>query len=496
MKGRTNISGGGMNINADVENFTVASGSNVTAGNFVQYKMEESDKKYDSNSGYENGTKQKVIACGNSRYVSRYVNNSYINTYRFNLIDVSNGFKVLSAISIQNSYAPDFCILQDGKLAVCYTEKERTYTIRIYDISENFLLLNTYELTDENINVLSTGLHITTVGNSKIVISKYNSAMLCNYENGVIGEYLYVDLGINHESEYSYQVYRGSENDWSLFSTEENGIVVFATFRHFSGELPTSYPETLHYMCYFKIEGNSVNLINKKSIHGGKYLNQFIWGNISGLNGKILFSTGSKDENIKENVSYETKVYYVENDIVVESQSIDLFEYIKDIFLDNSTTILNSANGEYSSGTAQYVKDNVFYVAVLKQTSVYSNSKFKVAIVRIEYEKNTDKFSVSNSVYFENENAISSKSFICYYGYGQFFESEDGDVYYLYETGNRDTLEKTGRWMMKLTYRNGVLEIGENTGMVENFTGIGAAIGVAKQSGKPGDVIEIYTPKV
>lgn len=188
MKGRTNISGGGMNINADVENFTVASGSNVTAGNFVQYRMEESDKKYDSNAGYENGFKQKVVLCGNNRYVSRYANNSNGSIYRFNLIDVSDGFKVLSAISIQNGYPPDLCMLGDGNLAVCYVDKEKTYTVRIYDISEKFSLLNTYELTDENINVSATAnLHIAEVG-GRIIIANYNNALICNYENGVVGE--------------------------------------------------------------------------------------------------------------------------------------------------------------------------------------------------------------------------------------------------------------------------------------------------------------------
>lgn len=495
MKGRTNISGGGMNINADVENFTVASGSNVTAGNFVQYRMEESDKKYDSNAGYENGFKQKVVLCGNNRYVSRYANNSNGSIYRFNLIDVSDGFKVLSAISIQNGYPPDLCMLGDGNLAVCYVDKEKTYTVRIYDISEKFSLLNTYELTDENINVSATAnLHIAEVG-GRIIIANYNNALICNYENGVVGEYSYANFGISHDSEYSYAMFGGSGNNWSFYSTGENGIIVFASFHHYTGNLPTSAPETLHYLCYLTIVDGTATLINKKRINGGMYLNKFVWGNIFGLNGKILFSAGNKEENNEDNVSYETKIYYVENNIIVESQSIDLFECVKDIFSDNSTTISNGVYGRYSSGTAQYVKDNVFYVAVLKQTYVYSNSKFKVAIVRIEYDKNTDQFTVSNSVYFESENALSSTSYIYYYGFGQFFESENGDVYYLYETGNKATLEKTGRWLMKLTYKNGILEIGENTGMVENYTGIGASIGVAKQSGKSGDVIEVYTPK-
>lgn len=499
MKGRTNISGGGMNINADVENFTVASGSNVTAGNFVQYKMEESDKKYDSNSGYTDGARKKVIPCGNNRYVARYANNSSIDLFKFNLIDVSNGFKVLSTVSIQNNYAPDFCVLQDGKLAICYSESGGPYTVRIYDISTKFLLLNTYELEDEQLTTAGY-LHITTVGESKILLSKFNKSLICDYSFGEIKEFMYADLGVSHDTRYDYGVHSNGANDWSMFPAGENGIIIFSTF-YTSGSLPTDEPRTIHYICFLEIEGYTARLIDRKRIDNGKYLNQFIWGNIFGLNGKILFSIGSTSENDEDDVTYVTKMYYVENDTIVESQSIDLFDCVIDAFSEIGTDIIShKANGEYSSGTAQYIKNNVFYISVLKQPGYgygkpYYNPKFRTAIARVEYNEDIDEFNVSNVVYFENENTVGT-NYSYYYGFGQFFESENGDIYYLYETGNNSTLEKTGRWMMRLTYKNGILEIGENTGMVENYTGSGAAIGVAKQSGKSGDVIEVYTPKV
>ena len=50
MKGRTNISGGQLTLNATTEEFQVADGQSITAGNFVQYEMKENMEKYDENS--------------------------------------------------------------------------------------------------------------------------------------------------------------------------------------------------------------------------------------------------------------------------------------------------------------------------------------------------------------------------------------------------------------------------------------------------------------
>ena len=49
MKGRTNISGGQLTLNATTEEFQVADGQSITAGNFVQYEMKENMEKYDEN---------------------------------------------------------------------------------------------------------------------------------------------------------------------------------------------------------------------------------------------------------------------------------------------------------------------------------------------------------------------------------------------------------------------------------------------------------------
>ena len=90
MRGRTNVGGGGAaEIYADTEIFTVAEGSNVTAGNFVQYKLTSDDRKYDT--GYSageyiynsNNKFPKVIPIGNGRYIRRYKNNSENNYMHF-----------------------------------------------------------------------------------------------------------------------------------------------------------------------------------------------------------------------------------------------------------------------------------------------------------------------------------------------------------------------------------------------------------------------------
>ena len=50
MRGRTNITGGGMNLNATVDEFTVAEGNDITSGDFVEYYTTVSERTLISSS--------------------------------------------------------------------------------------------------------------------------------------------------------------------------------------------------------------------------------------------------------------------------------------------------------------------------------------------------------------------------------------------------------------------------------------------------------------
>lgn len=507
MKGRTNISGGGMNIHADTENFTVASGSNVTAGNFVQYKNEKSDRKYDTNYGFggnfvdSGNSAQKVIPCGENRYVRRYQNNGETNMFWFNLIDVSNGFRVLSSLSISSTNLPSFCLLDDGNIAICYMPAINIFAVRIYNIKNAFGLLNSYEFSNESVGE-ADATHIIQLGNSKIVIIKMNNCFLCDYSEGVITNNFYLDLGftsaINGTSGETVQL---GENDWNLYAVGYDKFIIFPLFKRSSKYEP----------CIFlaRITENKVAILDEvdgyeENTHGN--LNRALWGNAYGINGKVLFSVGGNDSHatgaVDSESSYEyfnTRIYYEQNENIVRTSDNNLFEISISAFEDLKVENKSLEPTIKSSGTAQYVKENVFYVSICPRLEYfkgynqgygYIDSNSRTAIYRVEYDQNSGMFNTSNIVTFDgNVNGYK-------FGFGQFFESESGDVYYLYEAQSSNSYEKTGRWLMKLTYKNGILEIGENTGMVENYTGSGAAIGVAKQSGKAGDVIEVYTPKV
>lgn len=507
MKGRTNISGGGMNINADTENFTVANGSNVTAGNFVQYKLEPSDKKYDTNSGYgdsfyDSGNEApKVLPCGNNKYVRRYKNNGETNIFWFNLIDVSNGFKVLSSFSISSTNLPSFCLLDDGNVAVCYMTQDNTFTVRIYSIQTVFLLLNTFELTNENIGEIGA-THIAQIGNSKIIISRMNKLLVCNYASGTIAEDFYAELDSSYiyNDTYTLSPVLYGDNDWNLYPVELDKFFIFPTYMH--------HTSTMTYTAYIcelmQIEGNDAKKIDKTIVlktNNGQpssqlryerfYLNGALWGNAYGIGGKILFSQGCINNTGTSNDFFLTRIYYAQDNYIMQTSNLDLLELSKSAFSDLPSDVTNGSYSSSASGTAQYVKENVFYVSLqpLGRPGNGQNPKSRAAIYRVEYSPENGIFTQSNIVTFEGDAQNYN------FGYGQFFESEDGDIYYLYETRASGNYAKTGRWLMKLTYKNGILEIGENTGMVENYTGSGAAIGVAKQSGKAGDIIEVYTPK-
>lgn len=505
MRGRTNVGGGGVGIYADTENFTVAEGSNVTAGNFVQYKMEGDDRKYDTNVGLGNnffGSENqapKVLPCGNNRYVRRYKNNNEENITWFNLVDVTDEFSVLSSFSINSENLPAFCILDDGNIAVSYMKENNTITVEIYSTLGFFTKLSTYQLTNENIgNVGNT--HITQLGNSKILVNNLNNFFICTYLYGEITENKYASV---EKKQLTFAAKALYDNDWNIYSSGKNAFILFQAFY--------SVKNTLEgYYCVLvgeeegnleEIDSESISFdINNQSQNS---LNTCLWGNAFGINGKVLFSEGDAGRyDIRD--AFETKIYYCKDVSIMQSS---VFNPMKET---ESEGIFELSSGidtfTSTSGTAQYVKEDVIYVAVCpqgtylenNQSGAIRNEKNKTAIYRAEYNPNNGIFKKSNTVTFETEGIYENGAYrgAIFSGFGQFFESENGDVYYLYETSANTRYKKSGRWLMKLSYKDGVLSIGESTGLVENYNGSGAAIGVAKQSGSAGQEVEVYVPKV
>lgn len=498
MKGRTNISGGGMNINANVENFQVAEGSNVVAGNFVQYKMASDDRKYDTNVGYgsdyanSNNEAPKVLPCGNNRYVRRYKNNSEENITWFNLIDVSNGFKVLSTFSIASDNLPAFCLLSDGNIAVCYMTSTTTIEVRIYNIVDSFAQLNNYDFTTE-IAGNSKLSHITQIGNSKIIVNNENHFFICNYSSGEITGNQYTQL---EELATARSIY---DNDWNTYAVGEDKFILFRTFYSYD-RVDKGYLMNDYYCSLIKVleDGSALetldNILLDSSGSVGMSLNTFLWGNAFGINGKVLFSEGNGGNGSYKS-AHETKIYYVQNDKILQTSTLNpLIELESEGIFLPSNVVFSDARG---SATAQYAKEDVIYISVCahieRSGGQGENDACKTAIYRMEYSTKMGEFTRSNIVTFEGEE--DSGVYTYKFGFGQFFESDSGDVYYLYETTSSSGYEKQGRWLMKLSYKDGILTMGNSTGMVENYDGSGAAIGVAKQSGKPGDIIEVYTPK-
>lgn len=483
MKGRTNISGGQLTLNATTEEFQVADGQNITAGNFVQYEMKENMEKYDENSSYYNYFHSsddvgKVVFCGNDRYILRYVNRNERDNFIFNLIDVRDGFHVLSVFSIKSSYniTPAFCLLNDGNIAIAYGSRD--IVVEIYRIESEFELIRNYE-----ISASGSVRDIVQLGNSKIIISMYEDIVICDYANGTIEnnrEILNILGGISSSSAINVR-------SWNLFPDGENRFFLYGVNGN-NG----AYSDTLF---LFEENSNEVEKIDEIRMSGTGKPNNALWGNISCINGKVLYSLGdsSKETSLAKDY-YLTKIYYSNAEKISVTAGIDLLQNVRSSFsdLENYESLFTKTDGRYSSGTAQYVKENVFYAAVLPASSTI-NENSRTAIFRIEYEEKLKRFRTSNVVTFETGQGG-------YYGYrsgyGFFFESSSGDAYYLCETASSEPYDydKTGRYLLKMKYKNGILEMGEDTGYIENYTGK-TAIGVAKQSGTAGQRIEVYIPK-
>lgn len=499
MRGRTNVLGGAdgeLILGAEIQNFTVAQGNNIVAGNFVQYEIKESDTRYDGSYGYgryffkSNGNRNFVLPCGNNRYIVQYVDATNLNIWFFVLVDVGNGFNTLSTISIYNAYTPHFCNLNDGNMALIYMESENSFTINIYDIQQSFQLISTYHLFDENIGSIGTA-GIGQIEDTRIIVMKGWAIFACNYLSGNISGHILLEIS-QAEKPFDYYA-QNSYFDWVPYPVGENKFICF-----------TAFSDSNRHSMLFEVEGTSLNVIedNSSLFPQYSYIGNNVWG-LGFLDGKMLYTkTGKPAESptVGTNVIDYWKAYvlYVNNNKIMQSSEIDIYQIVANVF-ENLPIYDFYPVDTYSSGTIQFARVNVIYAAVMPywyqvygSYTTIGNPHCRTAIIRIEYNPNTGVFSNSNIITFESEDSFGERN-ARRFGFGKFFENENGDAYYLYETYESGT-GKTGRWLMSLNYKNGILEMGERTEYVENYNGK-TAIGVAKQSGKSGDKIEVYVPK-
>ena len=124
MRGRTNITGGGMNLNATVDEFTVAEGNDITSGDFVEYYTTVSERTLISSSmSILNHTKT-----GNGLCLGISDNVLYL------FEETISGLEIVGAY---NDYVvSDYELLTDGTVAICV--KGRPFVIRLKIIEKRF----------------------------------------------------------------------------------------------------------------------------------------------------------------------------------------------------------------------------------------------------------------------------------------------------------------------------------------------------------------------
>ena len=172
MRGRTNIGGGGIAINATVEQKTIKSG-NIIAGDFVEY-FKESEYieqtqliefvfgigEYDiarigsTVTAFKNGRQIATYAGYNCQCISKY--NNFIlfldtNNYILGVLSVSdNGFELVSSVEISHQHSPNaqYMAIAGGGGKVCYwtvvnsSGSSYYFAAGVADISNNGALSN------------------------------------------------------------------------------------------------------------------------------------------------------------------------------------------------------------------------------------------------------------------------------------------------------------------------------------------------------------------
>lgn len=430
MRGRTNITGGGMNLNADVQEFTVASGKNVVSGDFVSYYTTVSEKALISSpfSTYDHtdiGNGLCIVLSNNILYLLKLTENG------LEIVDAYNDYTTI-----------DYALLSDGSIALCI--EESPYLIRVSVSSERFGYVCSVSGEPSDIFAGLTAYYVSEHNGELYLFSSKNSDSYLR-----LSVYLF---DVSNSSKITYKI-------------------TIASDKYFEN---------------WKMSGNNGEYRHRiyKPIFVGDYLFAFSDTNYDDSLNKIFIDKNAPSIELVGAIKYSyaipEKIFaFYDKYLLWKRQGVQPVYCLYNIKTDAITTYELKNFGFAVSGTyttdinTSLVGDGGFCVLYTESNVRGQNGIFKI-------REATGDLSLASNIFVPT--------------FSQHFDSSG--VIYLDGTVNNVAYSSGRTYTYVYSYEPSAELLTEkvNKNYVQPYTG-GLAIGVAKQSGKAGQSIEVYVAK-
>ncbi|MCM1235996.1 MAG: hypothetical protein NC489_38385 [Ruminococcus flavefaciens] len=471
MRGRTNVGGGGSNsviLNGDTQQFQIAENNSIAAGDFVELTGNTTDfNALEVSTNYlqaflDAGNGITINAqCKKTKNITFVVlhRGEEIGRYDFDVFDFSS----ILSMHVQ---------MVDSTIYVSWiypssSSKITSHSILLFDFDKNNNQI-TYKRTSE-LDFSTVNQEIkdrdTICGKIKIHNGKayvlYHSATTISSNNYAYRGNTYLLIYDIDGEELVYNKYSIIRENYTVYMEKchiyiDGYIFIINTSEQTSGA-DTCSP----YIAVCDADGNFLNLTfvynsaNLVGNHIGIYYdndNLFI---LDGLDGKIT-------------------VYDVQTDGKIYSLS--------SITLKSGTYSL-SANG--LKLILKNGQDYYFLIYGLRR----GNSLFMRGTRIVRYDSRTLTFSDEYEYPQENMQGISSG-----YWYSNVEEQQDGSYiqYFSIPTGSTSSI-RMAMYSQSFSINNNIVVLSEELNLIKNWNG--TINGVALQSGKGGDVVEVSVPK-
>lgn len=451
MVGRTNVpQRKAPTINGDVKKFIVASGENIEIGDFVQYKMVEQNKNISPNSCVKYCMRH--FSLGENKYLC----NDSIH-YIVKIVDVSDGYVVKDSVS-----GSGFWLLDDGKVFIATVNYIRIYEI----VDDKFVLLMQKEDNYLSASRLPFVCGQLSEGQLCVFYNTNDATYVCyyGYDSGEIGEELL------RQSVYS------DTQRFTLgnFASGENNSYVIYGITYSAGYIYGIY------CCRFdsaskKHSRQSASSIGTPRVQlasdSGQYSFCPIDKNIFGFFNGYLY-VGRVDDYSVSTVMTTTVTS------VIPDQTLSASSYSV-CFISKNLMLVSVGFG--GRGTSK----GAFYLVNFDDDMLATSTGNVVLSEEIVYEVTQDSRFLQ---YFFAPS-------LCYKG-------KNGKIFCLYDSRQSGSGGETsiavgyqGQYLYMLLYKDGTLQIGEESGVVEIYNG-GGALGFSKSNGSGGEEISVYVPKI
>ena len=436
MIGRTNVSGGGLNINGIIEEYVA--GGNISAGKFVKYINEYSSK---TNLKFYN--EQDTISMFSAVALSE--NKVFIThgeSYLYGLVCSINNdtITIESDTKIDTNSNPSRCqavLVSENKVFIL--EQMSYYPVKLYGIvcivnNDNTITFGTItELADIPYSTPVRGYSLTTINENKIFMtySNYNDSQCLYAKVCIISD---MSITVDATQKISTNTYSG--NNSSCVKLEENKVVIVCYYNQklasclctiSSGSIstPGTYSTSVTLIDY----NGSYSTIKTVQINKNKIIalfdtettNYYLYGMVITIDTRPHFGTSTQLSSTKNSGKYISTTKNNKNDIFVIYSAGD-YEYATISIINENDNVLSLTDTSNLLNTKQYSGRGIsltllnnkklfstYTDAYVNNTTYYYNALGGVTINYVQsvsqLSSSTDKiFGVSNTSASTGEN--------------------------------------------------------------------------------------------